>query len=381
MSQSPRTIVLAGAGHAHLHVAARARDFSRQGARLVLVDPGWFWYSGMATGMLGGFYEASADRLDPGALMAACGGEFIRDRVVSLDPAACRLQLASGRWLDYDRVSLNVGSQVDEQAIAGARGDDTVWPVKPIAGLWALRQQLEAHFRARHPLRVAVVGGGPSGCEMAANLEALARRHGGALEVTLAAASRRLIPRAPAGASRSLQSVLAGRGVKVLLDTRVTGRAGDVLMTRDGRRLTADLVVQATGLTANPLVERTGLPVDGSAGLRVGATLQSVADPRVFAAGDCASLAGQALPKLGVFGVRQARYLHRNLLACLATTGTGLTPYVPQKRYLAILNLGDGTALSLWGRVWWRGRASFRLKHCIDRRFMAGYARLVPAGQ
>lgn len=48
----------------HLDAAARAEDFTECGARLVLVDPGEFWYSGMATGMLGGMYEVVDDQVD-----------------------------------------------------------------------------------------------------------------------------------------------------------------------------------------------------------------------------------------------------------------------------------------------------------------------------
>jgi diaminopimelate decarboxylase len=40
---------------------------------------------------------------------------------------------------------------------------------------------------------------------------------------------------------------------------------------------------------------------------------------------------------------------------------------------LAILNLGDGTGLATWGRLFWRGRLAFRVKDRIDRRFLEGY--------
>jgi NADH dehydrogenase FAD-containing subunit len=116
-----------------------------------------------------------------------------------------------------------------------------------------------------------------------------------------------------------------------------------------------------------------GLPTHSTNGLRINAKLHSIADPRVFAGGDCAAMEGFNLPKLGVFGVRQAAYIHANLLASLE--GKPLAEYEPQKRYLAILNLGDGTALSTWGPLWWNGRSSMWLKDFIDRRFLEGYRR------
>jgi NADH dehydrogenase FAD-containing subunit len=101
--------------------------------------------------------------------------------------------------------------------------------------------------------------------------------------------------------------------------------------------------------------------------------LHSIADNRIFASGDCAAMEGHDLPKLGVFGVRQASHIYSNLLASL--DGKPLTNYTPQQRYLAILNLGDGTGLATWGPFWWRGHSSMWLKNSIDRRFLESYRR------
>ena len=101
------------------------------------------------------------------------------------------------------------------------------------------------------------------------------------------------------------------------------------------------------------------------------ATLQSIADERIFAAGDCIRLEGHRLPKLGVFGVRQAPVLLHNLRAFLQ--GRPLQTFRPQPRCLAILNLGDGRGLALWGPLHWQGQLSLRLKDAIDRRFLARY--------
>ena len=366
----PPTVILAGAGHAHLHVAARAESFVQRGARVVLIEPDEFWYSGLATGMLGGMYEPAEDRLDPRTLIEAHGGEFFREHVESVDPDARRVCLADGTELAYDLLSINVGSQVPA-AFSETTDDPDVWRVKPISNLWKLREQLEAKLEAGEAPRVSVIGGGSTGVEVAANLLALAASHRIPMPVTLITSSDRLVPQAPPRASRTLHQRLSRRGLTIRTHTRIVRREGQTLIAQDGRRIEAETVVLATGLEAHPLVYRTGLPIRGRDGLRVNAKLHSIADPRVFATGDCAALEGHDLPKLGVFGVRQAAYLHANLVASIA--GRSMIEYKPQKRYLAILNLGDGTALSTWGPFWWNGRASMWLKDRIDRRFLDGY--------
>jgi NADH dehydrogenase FAD-containing subunit len=362
-------VILVGAGHVHLYVAAHAKALVERGARVVLIDPGEFWYSGLATGMLGGMYEPAEDQVNPRALIEAHGGQFLQDRVESVDTTTRRLRLTSGGDLAYDYLSLNVGSRVNADLLPGAAKDETVWPVKPISNLWKLRQHLVA--RSAETLRVVVIGGGPTGSEVGANLIALATRRHLDLRVTLVTRGERLIAQAPAGAARALNRKLSARGLVIRTRTRIVRREGKKLIAEDGSRIDADLVVLATGLETNPLVHATGLPTHSQLGLRINAMLHSIADERVFAGGDCAALEGFELPRLGVFGVRQAVTTHANLLASLG--GKPLIQYKPQKRYLAILNLGDGTALSTWGPLWWNGRSSMQLKDFIDRRFLDRY--------
>ncbi len=367
----PPTVLLIGGGHVNLHVAAGAHSLRALGARVVLVDPGNFWYSGLATGLLGGRYAVTEDQIDLRALLTAAGGAYICGSVERIDPRRRCVHLADGAVLSYDLLSLNVGSRVNVAAISGALDDPTVWPVKPISRLWQLRLDLEARLQRGTSPRIAVVGGGPTGVEIAANIRALVALHGATASVTVLTRNSRLLPKASAGVSRLVQRRFVQRGITVQVHTEVIRRQGAELVADDGRHVPADMVIVATGLDANPLIDTMGLPVDSRRGLIVDDRLQAITDDRILAGGDVAAMAGFDLPKLGVFGVRQAPVIHANLRARLR--GTPLVRYRPQKRSLAILNLGDGTALSTWGPFWWRGRSSMWLKERIDRRFLAGY--------
>lgn len=360
-------VILIGAGHAHLHVAKHAVAFAKRGVDLVLVDPGKFWYSGLATGMLGGRYAKEEDTLDPGALARAHGGRAIRARLVRIDSAERCVYLDDGTALQYDFLSFNVGSEV--KLPSGLVGQPDILAVKPIANLWDLRERLCARWRNdRTTTRICVIGGGATGCEVAANLQALAAREGAVLDLTLLTCTSRLLPDWPARAARGLARVLERRGIQLLFEQRVQSARAHSLIASDGGRYTYDFTVAALGLSPPVLISELGLPIGPDGGLYVDASLRVVNDARIFGAGDCIHFDGHDLPRLGVFGVRQAPVLLANLLAALE--GAPMSDYKPQSRYLSILNLGDGSGLALRGRLYWRGRASMRLKNRLDYRFL-----------
>ena len=365
-----KRVVLVGAGHAHLYVARHAGQLVRVGIEVTLVDPDRFWYSGLATGMLGGMYDAEADQIDPGQLIESRGGRFVRDRVVSIDRRARTVRLESGAGLAYDAVSLNVGSDVPLAHVPGAEA--YAWPVKPTGNLWRLRRHLEDRFaRGGGPTRIVVAGGGASGCEVAANIEALARRHDAAVELMLISRSQRLLARLPETASRRVAAELERRGIMVSLGCTIDEATPGRAVCSDGRRPEFDLLVMATGLQASGLVAGLGLALGEKGGVLVGSTLQSVDDPQVFAVGDCADVEGHSLERFGVFAVRQSPVLLHNLLA--VSTGAMPIEFRPQRRWLSILNLGAGQGLAVWGRLSWHGRLALAWKDRIDRRFLAQY--------
>lgn len=363
-----RQIVLVGAGHAHLDVIRRAGTFRNAGLELSVVDPGDFWYSGLATGVLSGALPGDEDRVDVQRLCARHGVQHIAARAVGLAHRERRLWLACGRTLTFDALSFNVGSAVDTGTFEIAGAEARIWPVKPV------RMLVDLHRALRHDIArgkagvVAVVGGGASGCEVAANIATLTA--GSRLRVLLVARSARLWPDAPQAAARRLTRVLAQRGVDIVLESNVTGIAGRGIQTADGRRFGADHVVLATGLSAPGVVRATGLPASVR-GLAIGPELCSPEDPRVFAAGDCADFLLRALPCQGVHSVRQGPVLANNLIAALGTRVA--RRYKPRRHHLLILDMGDGTAIARRGRFWWHGRKSLVWKRRLDRGFMARF--------
>lgn len=363
-----RRVVLVGAGHAHLYLLKRAAELTRRGLDLTVIAPEDFWYSGVATGVLGGRYPAEYERVDIAALLAGSGASLVRARLSGLDAASRHVLLEGCDPVPYDAVSLNLGSMPPELAGAHARCFD----VKPVANLHRLAAALDAWHRERpgEAANIAVVGGGMTGVEVAANLEQLARRIGAAFEIALYAAGG-VLDELPRAASEGVTRALQRRRVTILTQSRVTRLEEGRIVLADGRTEPADFVVNASGLRPAPVCRALGLPLDAEGAIIVDATLASIGSRSVFAAGDCASFCGTALPRVGVYAIRQAPILFQNLIATLE--GRPLTAFVTQKRFLTIANLGDDTGLAVRGALHWQGWLAWLLKDRIDAAFLAEY--------
>jgi len=360
------TIALAGGGHANLYSLRRVGELTGRGFDVVLVNSSpYLYYSGMATGVVSGLYDPAQTRIDVRRLVEAGGGRFVEGRVERTLPD--ELLLEGGGRVPFDAASFNLGSETPDGGVEGA-----VIPVKPVSNAARIRDRALALAREGERPRVLVAGGGAAGCEVAANLLALAGDH---IRLTLAEAGDRLLPESPERAGRVMRRSLEERGAEVLLGSPVErlGAEEKELARAGGRELPYDLFISAVGLAAADVFRRSGRSgpeplTGGNGGLWVNRYLQSVSHPALFGGGDSVAFRGGTLPRLGVFAVRQAPVLFHNLQAFLH--GEPLKEYRPQRRYLYILNLGDGTGIAVYGPLVYRGRAALRLKHRIDSRFV-----------
>jgi NADH dehydrogenase FAD-containing subunit len=359
------TIALAGGGHANLYALRRTGELARRGFDVVLVDPSeHLHYSGMATGVLSGSFEPCENRIGIRRLVERGGGRFVQGRISKVMHGDRALLLKDGRTVRYDAVSFCLGSET--------RGADGTVPVKPVSNLEGVRKRLMAAGaagRGEAP-RVVIVGGGAAGCEVAANLAALSREAGLGVEITVVEAATDLLPASPKAARRIMRGRLGELGVGVVLGRRAVAVDGGAIL-EDGGEVRAALALAATGVAPPEVFGRSGLATGDDGAMWVDRHLRSPNDPRIFGGGDAVAFRGGRLPQFGVYAVRQGPVLYRNLQAALR--GEPLSSYRPQRRYLYVLDLGDGTGLAIYGPLANRSRPSLRLKHLIDRRFVRDY--------
>jgi NADH dehydrogenase len=211
------------------------------------------------------------------------------------------------RQFPYDTLVLAVGSVCNDFGIPGVKEHCLFLDNKEQAETFQRRlieSFLYAHTRGgpefESQLHVAIVGGGATGVELAAQLHEVANQfttfgldqvdpeeH---IRISIIEAAERILPALPERISDATREDLARLGIDLLENERVTGVDEREIRTASGRTIACGIKVWAAGIRAPSFLSRMDwLETNSINQVVVNERLQSVSDPRIFALGDCAA--------------------------------------------------------------------------------------------
>ena len=363
-------LVFLGGGHAQI---AAIKSFAMNpvpGLRLTIVTANIRTpYSGMLPAYVEGVWDDDDLHIDLAHLAQFSGARLIVAPCTGIDADGRKLLFADRPPLHFDILSINIGGQPDLGAIEGAA--DHVIPVKPIA---EFQKAFDDLLVAGLPKRLAVIGGGAAGCELALALNKRWRNHGASPHMTLYSRSTRLMPQMALRASHLMLGALHGAGIKLQLGRAVDKVEAGIIRFGDNTSDAFDVCFLVSAVRPPRWLSTTGLALDDNGFIAVHPTLQSRSHAYIFAAGDIATISGNPRPRAGVFAVRAGPVLAKNLRKYLQ--GHALKRWSAQKRYLAIIGTADNGAIASWGQFGVKADGFLALKYWIDRRFMAKYQQL-----
>lgn len=286
------SLLVVGAGHAGCELALAARQAGWQGPICLLGDEGEPPYHRppLSKAYLHGLSDRASLQLRGAVAYQAADVELLPGLgVLSIDAAARRVQLADGSTRGYARLALCTGGRPRPLVADGLPAGDrpaNLHYLRTLADADAIRAGLQPGAR------LVIVGGGYVGLELAASAIQLGA------QVTVLEAMPHVLARVT-GAEVAAFYASVHRTAGVVLHThfcvasvaRVPGREGDpqaaitALLSADGRRVEADIVVAGIGMLPNvALAADAGLAIDGGIVVDAGSCSS---DPHIVAAGDC----------------------------------------------------------------------------------------------
>ena len=274
--------------------------------------------------------------------------------------------LIARRSLKYDTLIISVGSVSNDFNVPGVKDHCIALDTQAEATTFhkrlinsCIRAQTQDWALAPGQLNVAIIGGGATGVELAAELHNTTRELAAYgmdkinpdrdIKLSVIEAAPRVLQALPENLSISVQRQLADLNVDLHLSTRVTKVDANGVHTADGKFIPARLVVWAAGIKAPDfLKEIDGLETNWANQLVVTSTLQTTRDPDIFAFGDCAACPwpeqgeGQLVPPRAQAAHQQATLLIKSVKCRIS--GKPL-PHYRYRDFGSLVNLGKYTTV------------------------------------
>jgi NADH dehydrogenase len=291
---------------------------------------------------------------------------FQMGEVTSIDFPS-RYIRTNGSVIAYDYLVLALGGQVNFFGVTGA--EENAFQLKSIESATGTRNHLlrmleranrEVEVEKRKALLTfVVVGAGPTGVETAGALAELITHvmtkdypHMDLkdVRVLLLEATGSVMVTYPPELRKATMKLLEGKGVEILLNTRLTDYNGQTVTLANEEQIDAYTLIWTAGVRSAELTDRLGVQQAASKRVRVDPTLQLPQRPEVFVIGDAAYLEdgkGQSLPMLATVAQQEARVAARNIQKLLK--GEALEPFQYKDPGL-LATIGRNAAVArIWG--------------------------------
>ncbi len=342
-------------------------------------------------------YQVATAALNPADISAPIrnvlrrqeNAEVILGAVSAIDAPRRIVRLDDGAELAYDFLVLATG------ATHSYLGHDAWAPFAP--GLKTVEDALEIRRRIllaferaeregdegrrRALLTFVIVGGGPTGVELAGALAEIASRtlasdfrriRPESARIVLAEAAPRVLPSYPEKLSRSAREQLLRLRVEVRTGAKVSlVDEGGVSIGEE--RIEAGTVLWGAGVAASPLARSLGAPLDRAGRVRVSPDLSVPGRPEIFVVGDLAAVerpGGEPVPGVAPAAIQEGRHAARNVIRALR--GEPGEPFRYRDRGL-LATVGRAAAVARIGRLQFSGPVAWLAWLFVHVFFLIGF--------
>lgn len=388
MNQKPR-VVIVGAGFGGLRAA---RALRKAPVEVLLVDQ----YNYHTFQPL--LYQIASAALEPEEVAYSARGIFHNQanfnfrlaRVTGVDWDTKYLLVEQGEPIPYDYLILTVGASTNYFGIEGV--EEHSFPLKSIPEAVNLRSHVIRQFERADAdpsllgqglLTFVVVGGGPTGVEMAGSLAELfqkvLRKDFPELDISkarviLLEATDRLLAPFHESSRRYALRTLQKMGVEVWLNEAVIRATPDTVYLKSGKEIRTNTLIWAAGVRANPLGDTLGLEQTRGGRIIVGPDLSVPGHPDVFIVGDVAASSypdGRLHPQLAQPAIQGAKHAARQIIRRLEGKPTKRFIY---RDYGIMATIGRNAAVAeLPGGLRFRGFIAWLMWLFLHIMYLVGF--------
>jgi len=344
MTEQTARICILGGGFGGLYTALRLVELDweeSQKPEIVLVDKNdRFLFSPLLYELLSGEIESWEIAPSYEELLRNTGIRFYQAMVSGLDIVQKRVYLQDGPEIPYDRLVLALGGETPLDMVPGATS--YAYGFRTLADAYALEERLRILEESnKEKIRVAIVGGGYSGVELACKL---ADRLGERGRFRIVERGDGILSNSPEFNREAAKKALDERGVWIDLETKVESIGADsISLEYKGvvDDIPVDLVIWTVGTRVTHAVQNLPFKRNNRGKITTTPTLQVLDNPNIFALGDLADTLdaeGKQVPTTAQAAFQQADYTAWNIWASL--TNRPLLPF----RYL---HLGEFMSLGV----------------------------------
>ncbi|MBW4669478.1 MAG: NAD(P)/FAD-dependent oxidoreductase [Cyanomargarita calcarea GSE-NOS-MK-12-04C] len=331
MTQQSTKICILGGGFGGLYTALRLSQLPwepTQKPEIVLVDQSdRFLFSPLLYELLTGELQTWEIAPPYTELFQGTSVRFCQASVAGIDIDEHRVHLQDGSEIPYDKLILALGGETPLDMVPGAIS--YAFPFRTINDAYRLEERLRILEESdADKIRVAIVGGGYSGVELACKL---ADRLGERGRFRLIELSNQILQTSPDFNREAAKRALESRGVFLDLETKVESIAQDTISLDYKSQvdiIPVDLVIWTVGTRVSPVVKSLPFKQNQRGQITTTSTLQVIDYPEIFALGDCSDThdaEGKQVPGTAQAAFQQADYTAWNIWASL--TNRPLLPF------------------------------------------------------
>lgn len=370
-AEKKKQVLILGGGFGGVRAALELSGHAGFEITLVSDHPDFRYYPTLYRVATGGSRDVASIPLKE--IFAGLPVALVVDFAAKIERESKIMSTKSGRKFPYDYLIIGLGVVTNYFGIKGLQENSL--GIKTLQEAQNLRDHLHRQLvdDNRPDLNYVIIGGGPTGVELAGSLSSYIRhimqRHGvpkKAVNIEIIEAEPRLLPRMPKNYSKAVQKRLRRLGVKIFLNQKVESQTADDLIV-NGRPLRSHTVVWTAGVSCHPFFKENRFSRDMHGKVLVDQYLQ--AEPGIYVVGDNAATPYSGMAQTAL---RDGDFVGRHLIRM--QNQKELSAYTPKKP-IYITPVGKRWAALLWGNMHAFGWTGWVLRAAAD---WIGYRDLEP---